>query len=214
MIPAIPLDGGRVLRSALWARDENFARATHTATRVGAFLAWVLIGLGLVQAFAGLFQGLWLAVIGWFVLMAGRAEEQRVVVEGVLAGTSVGQLMTLSPITVPAHSTLQDVARSLAGTARHTAYPVAGPEGIVGLLRFGSLIDHPPETWAGTGVDECMLPLDVVPQLAPDTKALEALDELTAGDVGRALVVDQGRVVGILSVTDLARTMTLGRPLR
>ncbi len=213
MIPAIPLDGGRVLRSALWARDGNLASATHRATRVGAFLAWVLIGLGLLQAFAGLFQGLWFAVIGWFVLAAGRAEEQRVVVEGALAGVSVAELMTVAPVTVPAHSSLADVADSLAGTARHTAYPVASPHGIVGLLPFGTLIDHPPPSWATTGVDECMLPLDAVPQLAPNTSALTALEQLTASHVGRGLVLDGGRLVGILSITDLARTMTLGRPL-
>ena len=125
MIPAIPLDGGRVLRSALWARDGNLAKATHRATRIGALLAWVLIGLGLVQAFAGLFQGLWFAVIGWFVLTAGRAEEQRVVVEGALADVSVAQLMTVSPITVPAHSSLADVASRLAGTARQR--PIRSP---------------------------------------------------------------------------------------
>jgi Zn-dependent protease len=214
MIPAIPLDGGRVLRSALWARDGDLARATHRATRIGAFLAWVLIGLGLLQAFAGLFQGLWLAVIGWFVLAAGRAEEQRVVVEGALAELSVSELMTVAPVTVPAHCSLADVADSLAGTPRHTADPVAGPHGIVGLLPFGALIDHPPPMWTSIGVDACMLPLDAVPQLTPDTSALTALERLTASPVGRGLVVDGGRLVGILSITDLARTMTLGGPLR
>ena len=108
------------------------------------------------------------------------------VVEGALAWVSVAELMTVAPVTVPAHSSLADVADSLAGTARHTAYPAASPHGIVGLLPFGTLIDHPPPSRATTGVDECMLPLDAVPQLAPNTSASTALEQLTASHVGRA----------------------------
>ena len=77
LVPAVPLDGGRMLRAALWARSRNFATATHQAARVGGVLAAAIIAIGLIEVFTGGFEGLWLVVIGWFILQAGRAEDLR-----------------------------------------------------------------------------------------------------------------------------------------
>jgi Zn-dependent protease len=122
LVPAMPLDGGRVLRAALWARSGDRPSATHRATRIGTMLAAIMIVLGVLEALAGGLGGIWLAVIGWFILEAGRAEEQYVLVHDRLAGVTTAALMTRAPVTVEPDVSLADVVAALTGTSRHTAY--------------------------------------------------------------------------------------------
>jgi Zn-dependent protease/predicted transcriptional regulator len=213
LVPALPLDGGRMLRAALWARSRDFAAATHRATRIGAVLAAVIIALGLVEVIAGGIDGIWLAVIGWFILEAGRAEEQRAGVHLVLAGTTVSALMTRQPIVVGADQTLAEVADEIAGTSRHTAYPVLDHGAVVGLLPLQALAHRGgADLWARR-VRDYVIRASEVPCFSQSTPAAEALDELAASRTGRGLVLSDGELVGILSVTDLARALALGRPV-
>jgi Zn-dependent protease len=213
LLPALPLDGGRILRAALWARSGDLTRATHRAARVSVVLAGVLLGLGLLETLSGGLGGLWLALIGWFVLEAGRSEERRVMAHAALEGVTVGMLMTRRPVTVAAHSTLADVARMLRGTARHTAYPVVDGQAIRGLFRLHVLAETPPSEWARHTVDECLVPAHLVPRLAATTPVEEAVEELGERGGGRALIVEDGALVGILSLSDVARALAFGRPV-
>jgi Zn-dependent protease len=213
LVPALPLDGGRMLRSALWARSGDFAAATHRATRVGGVLATAIIALGLVETLAGGYEGIWLAVIGWFILEAGRAEEQRVDTRDALAGVSVGMLMTRSPATVGAGQTLAEVADAIAGTPRHTAYPVVDDGAVIGLFPLKALAQTGGEGLWSRPVRDYVVSAGRVPAFSPDTPAMEALDELVASRAGRGIVLEGGRLVGILSTTDLVRALALGRPV-
>jgi Zn-dependent protease len=213
LIPAIPLDGGRVLRAALWAVTKDFAKATRWAARVGGALAAVMIVIGAFAALAGNFGGVWLAVLAWFILEASRAEESQAAVRGALRNATVRNLMTRHPVTVPAGMTLAALASHLSGSARHTAYPVVDDGRLVGLLPLRCLAEHPPAEWDRRTVDACAIPIDDVPRFTPDTPAREALDALLQSRVGRGLVIEDGRLVGILSITDLARALDFGRPV-
>jgi Zn-dependent protease len=213
LVPAIPLDGGRVLRAALWARTRNFVRATHWAARVSAALATLMIILGAFVALTGAFGGVWLAVLGWFILEASRAEEGQATVRAALSDAPVATLMTRDPITLPAGMTLAQMAAALAGTPRHTAYPVVAGGRVLGLMPLRCLAEHPPADWALRTVDECLVPIGEIPMFTPDTPAQEALDELVRSGVGRGLVVQDGRLTGILSITDLIRALDFGRPV-
>jgi Zn-dependent protease len=213
LIPAIPLDGGRVLRAALWARTKDFVRATHLAARIGGVLATMLIILGAFAALAGAFGGVWLAVLGWFILEASRAEEGQAAVRGALRGAPVATLMTHDPVTVPAGMTLDQMAAAVAGTARHTAYPVVDNGRVLGLMPLRCLAEHSPTEWALRTVDACLIPLAEIPVFTPDAPAREALEELAGSPTGRGLVVQEGRLIGILSITDLVRALDFGRPV-
>jgi Zn-dependent protease len=213
LVPALPLDGGRILRSALWARSRDFEAATHRATRIGAVLAAVIIALGLLEVLAGGIDGIWLAVVGWFILDAGRAEARRVDIHHVLAGTTVATLMTRNPIVVGPDQTLAEVAGRIAGTPRHTAYAVLDRGAVVGLLPLHALARNGGgELWARR-VRDHVIRASEVPCFAPSTPAAEALEELAASRAGRGLVISDGELVGIVSVTDLARALALGRPV-
>jgi Zn-dependent protease/predicted transcriptional regulator len=213
LVPALPLDGGRVLRAALWSRTHDFAAATHKATRVSGFIATVMIMMGILETVAGGFQGLWLALIGWFVLEAGRAEEHDVTVHGALENATVETLMTREPITVEARESLAQVADRLRGTARHTAYPVIIDRTVVGLLPLRALANLHPSQWAVHTVDECMIPAASIPRFSTRTPAVEAFDQLAASLAGRGVVIEDGELVGVLSLTDIARTLAVGRPV-
>lgn len=211
LIPALPLDGGRVLRALLWARTRDLTVATHRATRVGSVLAAVLIGLGIFETVQGAFGGLWMALIGWFVLEAGRAEEHHVVTRDLLGQTSVGLLMTREPVTVEPWESLAQVAAEVSASARHTAYPVVRAERVVGMLPLHVLASTPHSEWDLHTVEECMVPAEAVPHLTPGTLASDAVEVLAGASSGRGVVVDdRARLVGILSLTDIARALAAG----
>jgi Zn-dependent protease/predicted transcriptional regulator len=213
LVPALPLDGGRVLRALLWARTRDLATATHRATRVGSVLATMLIALGILETLQGAFGGLWLALIGWFVLEAGRAEEQHVATRDALHGATVGMLMTRAPITVDARESLADVAEQVHGTARHTAYPVVADGTLIGLLPLHTLATTAHAEWGFHIVEDVMVPADAVAQLTPETPAVDAAELLADRSAGRGVVLDRGRLVGILSLSDVVRALAAGRPV-
>jgi Zn-dependent protease len=214
LVPAMPLDGGRILRAALWRRSGDFVAATRRATTVGGALAMLTIGLGILDVLAGDLGGLWLAAIGWFVFEAGRAEEASAVVGSALNGVTVGQLMTRDPITFQATATLAALADEIGGTARHTTYPLVDRDGrVVGLLPLRALAEVPHAAWSRTTAEQAAIPVDRVLEVAPDDSAEAVFQQLARSRIGRAIVVSRGRAVGILSVTDLARTLATGRVL-
>jgi Zn-dependent protease/CBS domain-containing protein len=212
LLPAAPLDGGRVLHSALWRAKGDFAWATRIASEVGQVFAYLFIGLGLAMfVFEGSFSGAWLAFIGWFLLQGARAEARYVATEQALQGLRVRDLMVRSPVTVDADSTIGRFMDDVAGSNRFTTYPVLEGDRPVGLLAFASVAAVPRADWDSRRVRDTMVPLDEVPQLTEDELAVDALEELSAPTGNRALVVDDGHLAGLLSITDIARALEVGR---
>jgi CBS domain-containing protein len=211
LLPALPLDGGRVLRSALWAAKRDFRWATRVAATIGRGFGYALIGLGLFLAIAASpVSGLWLAFIGWFLLGAATAEARFVAVRDALGDDRVGDLMIRDPAVVGPDLTIGDFMDDVVHRRRFTTYPVVADGRAVGLLPFRCVAQVPRREWDDRRLRECMLPLDEVPRLREDERLVDALVELSDG-VGRGLVVDDdGRLVGLLSATDVARALELG----
>jgi CBS domain-containing protein len=216
MLPAAPLDGGRVLRAILWRKHGDRVRAAVTAARSGRVLGYVLIGLGLLEFLAGsLVGGAWMAFIGWFLLTAARHEETQVLNRQALGGVTVAHAMTPHPRTAPGWITVEDfIQRYLLGD-RHSAYPVEGPDSsITGLITLTQLRNVAPNDRATTLVGDIAIPLDQVPIASPHEPLTAVMERLTA-DRSRALVVENGRVVGIITASDIARLIdvrNLARP--
>jgi Zn-dependent protease/CBS domain-containing protein len=212
LLPALPLDGGRVLHSALWRAKGDFAWATRVASEIGVAFGYLFIALGLAMfIFQGSFSGAWLAFIGWFLLQGARAEARYVATEQALDGLRVRDLMVRDPVTVEADSTLGRFMDQVARSQRFTTYPVLDGGSPVGLLAFASVAAVPRSEWDTRRVRDTMIPMDEVPQLTEDERAVDALAELSAPRANRALVVDDGHLAGLLSVTDLARALEVGR---
>jgi len=207
-LPALPLDGGRVLRALLWQAKGDFAGATRIAADVGRGFGYLFIVGGLfLFIFQGSFSGAWLAFIGWFLLEAAAAEGRYVHIQVALDGLRVGDLMTRDPLSIDPDLTLGEFMDDVVRHGRHTTYPVVEDGHAVGLLPFRCVAQVPRADWDEKHVRDCMLTGDQVPILTEDEPAAEALGELTGTSVERGLVLADGRLVGVLSIRDLARAL-------
>jgi Zn-dependent protease/CBS domain-containing protein len=215
LLPALPLDGGRVLRSALWGARDDFRWATRVAANIGRGFGFLFIAGGIAFfVFANSFSGAWLAFIGWFLLGAASAELGYLAARDALGGLRVGDLMTRDPATVRHSLTLGDFMDDVVYSRRYTTYPVVDNGHVVGLLPFRCVAQVPRSEWDARTVKDCMLPLNEVPVLDEDEQLAEIVDELGQGP-GRGLVLDGERLVGLLSISDVARALeTNGRRRR
>ena len=214
LIPALPLDGGRVFRAALWRAKGDLGWATRVASDVGQGFGYLFIALGIAMLiFQGSFSGAWLAFIGWFVLQAARSESRSIATEEALDGFRVRDLMARDPVTVDADRTIAQLMDQVART-RFTTYPVVEGSRPIGLLAFASAASVPRSEWDRRRVRDSMIPVARVPLLAEDEKAADALAALSGPTGNRALVVENGHLVGLLSITDLARALEIGRSRR
>lgn len=218
LLPALPLDGGRVLRSSLWAARNDFAWATRIAAWVGRAFGYLFIAVGLgFLIFQGAFSGAWLAFIGWFLLQAAGAEDRYLLARRALSGLRVQDIMVRDPVTARPGMTLGAFMDELVSQRRYTTYPVVEDGQAVGLLPFGCVAEVPRSEWDTRLVRDCMVPRDRVPAVRETDDLVDAAGELAGGDVNRALVLDGDRLVGLLSVTDVARALQIrrlrGRPI-
>lgn len=209
-IPAAPLDGGRLLRAYLWHRTGDRLRATRGASAAGRALGWFMVVTGFAAVlFRGDLSGLWAALIGWFLIAAATAEARQAEMRGVLGGVPVARVMTRDPVTVPASATLADfLAEGPFGHYRHSTFPVLAADGsVAGLLTVRRVEATAPGARAGTTVREVMRPLDDVVTAGPDEPVLDLLPRLESSPTRRALVMDGGRLVGILTLADVTRAL-------
>ncbi len=209
LLPAFPLDGGRVLRSALWQRKGDLAAATEAAAAVGRGFAHVFIALGLFTVLAGGgLGGLWIAFIGWFLLMASGAEVGATVQSKALEGITVGHVMVAEPFSVDADLSVQAFIDDVVFAHRHTTYPVMQDGKPVGLVVFRDIAALPKARWATERVGDHIMPLDRLLVVHASDPVGPVWPALVSTDPRRALVVDErGDLAGLLSVTDVARVL-------
>jgi Zn-dependent protease/CBS domain-containing protein len=212
LLPALPLDGGRIFRSALWAVRGDFAWATRVAAAVGRGFGYLLIAGGIAMLiFQGAFSGAWLAFIGWFLLQAASAEDRYLLARQALRGLRVRDLVVREPVTTRPDLTIAQFMDDIVWKNRHTTYPVTDNGHALGLLPFRRVAEVPRSEWETRKVSDCMVPADQVPVVSEDDELIDAVAELSEGDIHRALVVDGDRFVGLLSATDVARALEIRR---
>jgi Zn-dependent protease len=210
LIPALPLDGGRILRALIWRLRGDYRAATRVSAKVAQALAVLLIGAGLaITVFAGGIGGIWLAFIAWFLLQAARSE--LLMAERAAALPGVAQLMRPAPEPLDPHATLASLVEREGWPPAAEAYPVVEEGRPIGLL-LARDID------AGAGapplddrVCEHMLPRTAMPTLTPGDDLVTAVAALHASPEGCALVMDDGDLVGILSQADIERVAAFVR---
>lgn len=215
LLPALPLDGGRVLRSALWKAKGDFAWATRIAAGIGKGFGYLMIaGGGLLFIVYRSASGIWLALIGWFLLSAAGGETRYLEASQALEGLHVRDLMTRDPVTAPADETLGNFMDSLAGRAKHSTYPVVSGGEAIGLLPFRSIAQHPRSDWDGGLVRHSMLGSDQVPVLDTEDSAEDALNALMGREIHRGIVVHDGDLVGFISISDIGRALNQRKAFR
>ena len=212
LVPALPLDGGRVLRSWLWARLGSFQSATAMASRAGTVFGVLLIGIGLLDFVSGVggVEGLWLLFLGWFLIQAAQGEAQAAILQETLPGLRVRDVMTSDPITVDSAMTVDRFLEGVVHGRGHTVYPVVDEGRFRGLISLRAVGSVPLDRRATRTVGEEMLPGADVPVLRPEQPVEDSFDSFSR-DTRRVVVVDEGRVVGILSPADVVKAVEIER---
>jgi Zn-dependent protease/predicted transcriptional regulator len=209
LLPALPLDGGRVLRAILWQLKGEFAWATVVAANVGRAFGLLMIvgGVGLL-IFQSAFSGIWLAFIGVFLLQAAGGELRFLSARQALEGMRVRDLMVRDPVTIPPHLTLLEFLAAVGDSRRDLLYPVVDDGHVLGLLSVDQVAEVPRQEWGRRRVRDVMLPRASVPTLKEDEALIDALQDLGDSQAERALVVADGdRLVGLVAAADLLRVL-------
>ncbi|HEX6135488.1 MAG TPA: site-2 protease family protein [Longimicrobiales bacterium] len=212
LLPGFPLDGGRLFRALVWKRTGDLRRATRVASNGGKVFGYVLMVLGLLNMFGGNpIGGLWLVFIGWFVRMAAESSYVQHVLRSSFEGVTARQTMTANPETIPPAQTLQRFLEEYVLKGRHHSYPVVDAARPVGLITLDRVRAVPKDEWSTRTVEEAMVPLSDAITVGPNDSMNRAMEKMSEARIGRVLVTDGDRLLGIISQTDVARWIERAR---
>ncbi len=200
LIPGLPLDGGRVLRSIAWKITGNIQKSTRIASYAGQAMAFVFILLGIAAFFTGnFFNGLWSIFIGWFLLNAAQTANTQILLQNTLQGVPVDKVMNPRPVAVPANISLQKLVDEYFVPQGLQAAPVVQGEYLAGLITLTDIARVGRERWAYTPVGHVMRLLEQVYITTPEQPLHDLLEVMVTRGINQIPVVQDGRLVGLLS---------------
>jgi Zn-dependent protease/CBS domain-containing protein len=212
LVPGFPLDGGRLLRSAVWKATGSLPRATRVAAISGQTVGWLLIIGGVAFLLSGnLAGGIWFAFIGWFLIQAARSSYEDLQLRQMLSNVEAHDVMARDLLRIPPDITLQQAVDDYFMRYDHGAFPVDDQGRTIGLLTIKGVRRVPREQWATQRVRDFIVPLGDQIAAAPDARMDKVMAKLDAGDGRRTLVVDDGEVVGIITPSDVTRWLNRRR---
>lgn len=194
IIPAFPMDGGRVLRAFLSSKMD-YLKATELSVRIGQALA-------IVFAFVGVFYNPWLIIIAFFVYIGGMSEYQSTQMSSLLKGIKVKDLMTKKVVTISPDATLEEFENLLI-EKRHKGYPVVFDEKVIGIITINELLTVPKSKWGETKVSDAMIKDIII--ASPEMEVFDLHSKFTETNQGRAAVVEDGRLIGFVTKTDILK---------
>ena len=210
LVPAFPLDGGRILRSALWAFSGKLAWATRISSVIGSGFGLALIFLGVYSFIRGdLISGIWLFLIGSFLRSAAMGSYQRLVTQRALAGREVREFMHDRPVAVPYFISVEQFIDDYVYKHHYRIFPVVEDDRLIGLISVRQVKEIPRNDWAQRTVREITILCSPENTVPPDMCATEALELMQKTGGGRLLVADGHRLVGILTLKDLLEALAL-----
>lgn len=205
MLPAFPLDGGRVLRAIVWLLSGDPLKATRIAARSGEVIAILLMAAGVLSALGGAVgHGLWWVVLGWFLLSMARAHRREAEAKQLLSGARVRDLMTRDPVTAPADMSVEDFVETVLARHPHDLIPIISGEAVIGGAGFREAKAAARESWASTPLSSIAIPIAQIPTADQSLEIEAALERMQRAGASRLIVTDGGRLAGILTLKDLA----------
>ncbi len=204
LVPAFPLDGGRVLRSALWQWKKNFRWATRIASKIGSFFGTVLILLGILNILRGnIIGGIWQFMIGLFLGNAARVSYQQVMIRKALEGGTVRQFMNTEPVTAPGSISLKDLVEGYMYRYHFKMFPVVEDGSLLGCITTRMVKEVPQREWGSRTVGEAAGRCSRENTIGPGEDAIKALGVMSRTGNSRLMVVEGGRLVGIITLKDI-----------
>jgi Zn-dependent protease/predicted transcriptional regulator len=213
LAPGFPLDGGRIFRAIVWGVTKDFSRATLVAGSSGKVVAYALMGVGGYEAFYknDWYSGLWLGVIGLYLLNAAQQSIAQMTIRDALAGLHASDVMSQEVPTIEGHVTLEEYGAEVLRTGRRCHLVLSGDR-LVGMMNVHTLNAVPREQWPNNAVQSAMIPRDKIQWTSPDEPLLKLLERLLTADINQMPVVsgaaDQApQIVGMVTRDSILRVM-------
>jgi Zn-dependent protease/CBS domain-containing protein len=210
MIPAFPLDGGRVLRSILWHFNGSLRRSTRITASIGSGFGLVLILLGVISFVGGNFiGGMWQFLIGLFLRGAAQMSYQQVLIRNALEGETIERFMQQAVVSVPPSATIRQLVEDYIYRHHHKMFPVTEDGRLIGCVTTRDVQEVPRDQWDQHSVGEIVKPCTDENTIRRDADAMQALSSMSQNGASRLMVVDDGHLEGILSLKDLLKFISL-----
>ncbi len=214
MVPGFPLDGGRVLRSLLWRLNGNLTNATRWATNVGRAVAFVFIGVGVFQAMTGqLMNGLWIAFIGWYLNNAAQSSYQSVVMQEMMQGVTVRDVVPQRCPTVPADLQLDTLIRGGVLQSGDNCFFVARDGVLEGMVTLNNIRSIPRQSWQTVTASQAMTPAHALAWVTPDQDIMGLLRQMEERQVSHLPLREGSRPLGLITRDALLRLISLRKQL-
>ena len=211
LVPAFPLDGGRVLRSILWKIKGNLHWATRISSHIGSGFGIFLIVMGVINVFSGNFVGgMWWFLIGMFIQGASRMSYQRLVTRRALEGEPIRRFMKTEPVTVPSSITLEELVEDYVYRHHFKMFPVVeNGNKLAGCVTTRQLKDVPKDRWKEMHVRDIARNCSPENTIQPETDAVKALSSMRRNGTSRLMVVEGDRLAGVVSLKDMLNFLAL-----
>lgn len=209
LIPAYPLDGGRILRAFLWARTKNFKLATAIASNIGKMFALFLIFIGFLAAIRGELTGLWYVFIGMFLYSAAKVGYENILIKDALEKSYVRDVMTTNVMIVKGDMTLDKVVDEYFFRYHHSSFPVVDNDNIKGMLSLSKVKEIPREKWHVTTAGSCAEPISQNEIVSPNERTSNIFNRIIEHEFGHLLVVDKGEIIGIITRVDIMKLLKM-----
>jgi len=214
LVPAFPLDGGRVLRAIIWHFKGDLRLATKIAASAGAFFGYMLIFSGVFVLLSGDFiNGIWVAFIGWFIQQMSQASYQQTVFSDIFKNIQVKDFMTPEVVTVDYLQSVQELVDSYFYKYKYSIFPVLREGEVMGIVAVDQIKKLPRDSWPQTPIGKVTFVLTEDLLITPRENVSVAMNKLFNNGIGRVLVMDRGQLLGIVSRTDILNYMRIRNQL-
>jgi len=204
LVPAFPLDGGRVLRAIVWRFTGNLQKATRIASAMGSIFGYFLIAFGVLLLLSNyIINGIWLVFIGWFINQMSKESYQSMMLSDIFDKINTREFMTGKVVTVDRNVSVQELVDNYFYKYKFAVFPVIQNGSIIGIVSAAKVKQLETGAWSQTTVGSITTPLSDSLVVSPEDVVSTAMTKLRSNGVGRVLVLDQNNLLGIVSNTDI-----------
>lgn len=204
LVPGFPMDGGRVLRSAIWSKTKNLNFATQQASRVGRGIGLTFIFLGVLSLFTRMPGGLWLILIGWFLHSTAQASYRQSALQQSLSGVKVEDVMVRDVVVLSPSNFVDEAVNHYFLRYGFGGFPVMDGGRLLGMVTLKEMTAVPQEKWGQVTVGEVLVPHDRKWEISPKEDVIKALELMVTEDRGRVAVIEKDRMVGLITRSGIA----------
>lgn len=210
LIPAFPLDGGRVLRSILWRWKKNLRWATNIASKIGSIFGFTLIFIGIFDIIQGaIVGGIWFVMIGWFLQTASKMSYRKLIIRQALEGEQLKRFMKTDPITIPSDITVEEAIEDYFYKYHYKMFPVMESDKLVGCVTTKDIKNISKEERSRAKISDVLKSCSSENIVHPDTDTMKAMSRMSKTNNTRLMVVENGNLLGIITLKDMLKFLSL-----